>query len=253
MIIEYQRPTNIPEALELLAREQPITYPLGGGTVLNQARSEAFAVVDLQALNLNGIQLHGNQVRIGATTTLQDILEYPGVPADLYQTLEREATYNQRQVATVAGSLVSGDGKSPLLTALVAVNAYLELQTRAATPVRVSIGDWLPVRKQDWRGRLITQVTIPTQVQLAYEYIARTPADQPIICVAVAQWDSGRTRLALGGWGDVPCLAMDGPNADGIEQAARNAYCQAGDERASGEYRQEMAEVLTRRCLDRLS
>ena len=36
MIIEYHRPETIDEALDLLARSQPATVPLGGGTVLNQ-------------------------------------------------------------------------------------------------------------------------------------------------------------------------------------------------------------------------
>jgi CO/xanthine dehydrogenase FAD-binding subunit len=92
-------------------------------------------------------------------------------------------------------------------------------------------------------------VSIPLNLHFSYEYIARTPADQPIICAAVAQWDSGRTRLALGGWSTSPILAMDGPNSDGIDISARNAYSIAGDEWASAEYRQEMAGVLSIRCL----
>jgi CO/xanthine dehydrogenase FAD-binding subunit len=99
---------------------------------------------------------------------------------------------------------------------------------------------------------LITKVILPLNLRLAYEYVARTPADLPIICAAVAKWPSGRTRLALGGFGSAPTLAFDGTESLGIEVAAQNAYSQAGDEWASSAYRQEIAGVLARRCLEQI-
>jgi hypothetical protein len=60
------------------------------------------------------------------------------------------------------------------------------------------------------QGWLIISISIPLNVKLSFEYVARTPADKPIVCAAVAQWNSGRTRLALGGYGKIPMLAMDG-------------------------------------------
>ena len=93
---------------------------------------------------------------------------------------------------------------------------------------------------------------LPLNVQLAYEYIARTPADLPIICAAVARWPSGRTRVILGGTGEAPVLAMDGPESGGEEISVADAYSHAGDEWASAEYRQEMAQVLVKRCLSKM-
>jgi CO/xanthine dehydrogenase FAD-binding subunit len=66
----------------------------------------------------------------------------------------------------------------------------------------------------------------------------------------VARWASGRTRLALGGYGKIPTLAMDGTEADGIDSAARNAFHEANDEWASAEYRLDVAATLAKRCLD---
>jgi CO/xanthine dehydrogenase FAD-binding subunit len=90
-------------------------------------------------------------------------------------------------------------------------------------------------------------------VRLAFETVARTPSDKPIVCAAVAQWPSGRTRLALGGWGKAPALALDGNGPDDLEAAARNAFSEAGDEWASKEYRNEIASVLAKRCLATLA
>ncbi|HEX9091491.1 MAG TPA: hypothetical protein VF831_08365, partial [Anaerolineales bacterium] len=134
----------------------------------------------------------------------------------------------------------------------MACNAEIQLEQLGRKPERVKIGDWLPLRHHSMSGKLITSISLPANIKLAYEYIARTPADQPIVCAAIGQWESGRTRLALGGWGSGPILAFDGPSSDGIEIAAQDAYSTAEDEWASAEYRLEMAGVLSWRCLQRL-
>lgn len=253
MIIEYQRPKTIPEALALLAREQPNSYPLGGGTYLNRSREGQYAVVDLQDLKLGTISKKGNFLEVGATITLQELLDYKGLPDDVYTSLEHDATYNLRQMATIAGTLMTANGRSPLATILLALDTKLEIQKLNEASKRVTLGDWLPLRSGTHPGTLITKVSFPVNIKVAYESIARTPADQPIVCVAIAQWASGRTRLVLGGWGEAPLLAMDGPEADGIEIASRSAYNHAMDGWASAEYRQEMAGVLALRCIKRIN
>ena len=91
------------------------------------------------------------------------------------------------------------------------------------------------------------------QARLAFEQVARTPSDKPIVCVAVAQWPSGRTRMAIGGFGAAPRLAMDGTEAEGLEAAARNACHDASDEWGSAEYRMDVAATLAKRCLAAIS
>jgi CO/xanthine dehydrogenase FAD-binding subunit len=253
MIIEYQRPQNLKDALILLGRDEPISYPLGGGTVLNRGVSENIAVIDLQALGLNTTSRKGTTIDIGATTTLQEVAYIEGLSIDFYKVIELEANYNLRQMATIAGRLVTSDGRSPMATALLALSATIEFQEAEKIPDKVSVGDWLPLRNASKPSKLITSVSIPANAQLVYEYIARTPADLPILCAAVAYWDSGRTRVALGGWGSSPALALDGPGSDGIEFAVRNASSSANDEWASAEYRQEMAGLLSLRCLKQLN
>ena len=253
MIVEYQRPKTIPEALTLLARDQPVSYPLGGGTYLNRGMERQYAVVDLQELGLATISKAGNQLNLGATLTLQQLLAYKGLPDDIYASIKHEATYNIRQMATIAGTLVTVNGRSPFATCMLAVDASLEILELNASPIQVRLGDWLPVRAETKPGMLITKISFPLNASVAYEYIARSPADQPIVCTAIARWTSGRTRLALGGWGKAPILALDGPDSGGIEIAGRNAYSHAEDEWAGAEYRLEMAGVLAARCLQRLN
>ena len=258
MIIEYHRPETLQDALALLARSEPVTMPLAGGTALDRSSAQQLAVVDLQALKLDAIRLRRNFLDLGAMLKLQSLLEKVqkpdfsavGLAAALAKAIEHEATYNLRQAGTVAGTLVAASGRSPFATALLALDAELTLQPGDET---VALGNLLPFRSERLRGKLITQVTLPGNVSLAYEYVARTPADLPIVCAALASWPSGRVRLALGGYGSAPTLAFDGTEAGGIETAAQSAYSQAGDEWASAEYRREIAAVLAARCLETLS
>lgn len=273
MITAYHRPTTLDEALALLS--QPNRTPLGGGTLLSHVKADSLEAVDLQALGLDTIKQQGNNLEFGATVTLQQLLESEHCPEALKSALKLEAPLNIRNSATVAGTLVACDGRSTFTTALHALDARLEVKSitklelmgmeMESRPPRqevatLGLGEFLPLRLDQIRGKLITSITIPLNPKLAFEYVSRTPADKPIVCAAVAQWSSGRTRLAVGGYGKSPMLAMDGTEADGTsttdyvlrsaETAARNAFHEATDEYGSAEYRMDVAATLAKRCLE---
>ena len=242
MITVYHRPRTLDEALTLLT--QPNTVPLGGGTLLSQPTTDSVRAVDLQLLGLDWLTQKGNELQLGATLTLQSLLESDHCASALKSALKLEAPLNVRNSATVAGTLVSCDGRSPFVTALLALDAKLSVISDRTSVI--SLGDFLPLRP---RG-LITSITVPLNVTLAFEYVARTPSDKPIVCVAVAGWESGRTRMAVGGSGKSPILAMDGTSSDDVATAARNAGALGAttDDFASAEYRMDVASTLARRC-----
>jgi CO/xanthine dehydrogenase FAD-binding subunit len=256
MITNYFRPETLEAALALLA--QPDTRPLGGGTWLNQPQQEDFAVVDLQALGLNQIHKAGNNLEIDACVTLQQLIESADCPAALTQAIKLESALNIRNAATVAGALVTCDGRSPFATAMLALDVHLTVehgpQVKDGQSSTVhGLVEYLTVPPKG----LITKLTIPLNTRLAFESVARSPMDRPIVCAAVAQWSAGRTRLALGGYGQSPLLAMDGVEPGGIDAAinsaqaaAKNAFHEAGDEWASAEYRADVAATLAKRCLE---
>lgn len=257
MIVEYHRPENLEEALRLIARENPPTRPLAGGTVINQNRVDDFAVVDLQNLGLDFIRKKGNSLHLGATINLHTLTEpvtsaaqeHVTIQEALVEAVKLEGTFNTRQAATIAGTLVAGDGRSSLLTCLLALDTQLIIQPGDK---KVKLGDFLPLRGINNIPILITEIILPTHAQLAFQQIARTPADLPIVCVSVSKWSSGRTRVALGGYSDQPVLAFDGTEPDGAEFAAEEAFREADDQWGSAAYRSEMAGLLTRRCLEQI-
>jgi CO/xanthine dehydrogenase FAD-binding subunit len=257
MITQYYRPQTLEEALRMLSN--PDTLPLGGGTILTQFSHKSFSVVDLQSLGLDKILKSGDRLAIGAAVTLQTLLESSYIPEALKSALLLETPFNLRTMGTVAGTLVSCDGRSPFATVMLGLDAKM---TFAASVEKVTLGNFLPMRvgadgippvASIRPNRLITEIEIPLKVKLSFETVARSPADKPIVCVALAQWSSGRTRLALGGFGAMPALALDGNAPNDLEAAARNAFAEAGDAWASKEYRSEIAAVLAKRCLDAIS
>ena len=245
MISTYHRPQTLDEALTLLT--QPNTLPLGGGTLLSKTTTDSVAVVDLQALGLDSLRASGNDLQIGATCTLQSLLESGNCPAALKTAIKLEAPLNIRNTATVAGTLVASDGRSPFAAMLLAMDAKLEINVNRQSST-VNCGEYLLTRPIG----LITSIIVPLNVKTGFEFVSKTPADKPVVCAALAQWNSGRTRLSLGGYGKTPLLAMDGTESDGLDTAAKNAYHEANDEWASAEYRMDVAATLAKRALESL-
>jgi CO/xanthine dehydrogenase FAD-binding subunit len=253
MITTYHRPQTLDEALALLTQRN--TVPLGGGTLLSHPTTDSVSVVDLQRLGLDSLRVNGNPstgsgqtLQIGATCTLQALLESEHCPEPLKQALKLEAPLNIRNTATVAGTLVASDGRSTFAAMLLATDAKLEINVNRKTSI-VNCGEYLLTHPKG----LITSIIIPLNTKTAFEFVSKTPADKPMVCAALAQWNSGRTRLVLGGYGKTPLLAMDGTEADGLDTAAKNAYHEAVDEWASAEYRMDVAATLAKRALESLA
>ncbi|NWF65506.1 MAG: FAD binding domain-containing protein [Chloroflexi bacterium] len=246
MITTYHRPQTLEEAFDLLTQSN--TLPLGGGTLLSTPTTAPVAVVDLQSLGLDLLRLNGNELQIGATCTLQSLLEHENCPSALKTALKLEAPLNLRNAATIAGTLVASDGRSPFSAMVSAMDAKINIRSSNSESQILNIGEFILTRPNG----LIISISIPLNIKSAFEYVSKTPADKPIVGAALAQWNSGRTRLTLCGYGKSPHLAMDGAEADGIQEAARNAYHEAQDEWASAEYRMDIAAVLAKRALESL-
>lgn len=251
-LTEYHKPTTIDEAVKLLRRRKIITRPIGGGTALvAEASPDTQAVVDLSQLGLSYIEPTDAGLEIGATTTLQTLVDDAQVQAYaagvLVKAILDTASRNTREAATLAGSIVASDGKSPLLATLFALGAQLHVRTTADH--RVALEEFSPQR-----GTLIVSVmlpALPADAHAAYEKIARTPADLPIVCVAALK-SAEVTRLALGGVGDQMVLIdADAPTIEEAVELAQASIDPPTDYFASSDYRREMIGVLVKRVLER--
>jgi len=248
--LEYLVPETLDEALELLERG----VPLAGGSALTPKRKDLKAVIDLRNLGLDKIGVDGNNIEIGATTKLQVIVDAQvPLPAALRDACKLEAGWNLRNMATLGGAIMCSDGRSGLLTTLLALNAQInEAPSQRSLPLHELL------RTRD-EVKLITAIQFVIPTNLVYEQVARAPADLPLVCAAIGFFqDSGedKSTIALGGFGDYPIRLIEAEKTltetqdpEPVVRAAQDAYKDAEDIWASAGYRSEIAGVLVKRLL----
>lgn len=264
----YHRPQSLAEALQLLA--QPGSVALAGGTKLlaSEAGLPADHVIDLQSLGLNQIEAGEDGLNIGATCTLSDFAaalarENPSEPASvlLQEAIQHEGPNTYRNAATVGGSIASRLPDSELLAALLVMDTRLSFASLSESK-ETSLAAYLET--DDLQYGIITSVQIPwTNGRGAAERVARTPADYPIVSVAAWHPSDGSVRLAATGIGPYPerlysaeSILSGGLDEDAVNDAAvevKENVHHPGDFRGDSAYRAQMAEVLTRRVLQKLS
>jgi len=251
---EFFQPKTLAEAIELLERG----VPLAGGTALTPRRGEIPAVIDLRELGLDNLEIQNGTILIGAGLTLQKMVDAVHIlPVALREVCIKESGWNLRNMATLGGVIMSGDGRSPLLTVLLALRAQVVFEPGGNT---VPLVDLLQQREEAGFHHLITAIRLDNPLTLVYEQISRTPADRPIVCAAVAHFPEENAgypfQVALGGFGSHPIrveeaesILEDDGDIDAAAEACREVYIKAGDAWASSEYRSHTTGVLVRRLL----
>ncbi|HET7011679.1 MAG TPA: FAD binding domain-containing protein [Anaerolineales bacterium] len=245
--LKYFRPKTIDEALALL--EQGV--PLAGGTALTPRRLRLEAVVDLQDLGMAVLERNGDLLEVGSGCTLQQLVEADSlIPPALAAACRAEAAWNLRNMATLGGTVVAADGRSPLLAAVVALGAEVHGLPRDEWK---SVEAYLETRGAESGHRLLTRFRWPAESRLRSAQVGRSPADRPLVLAALGRAPSGEWRVVLGGHGPRPIRVPDAEAAlsqgdvTAAVRKAEQAYAEAGDAFASAEYRSQVAGVLLRR------
>ena len=268
-IRSYHRPVAIEEALSLAAQG---VVPLGGGTRLFTSAAEVPNVLDLAALRLSRVQVEDGDLVLGASTTLQDVIDAPvayEATAGLLPAACRAQSPSRlvRALATLAGEAVHAAHDSEVVAALLALNAVFvvdrqdgRLESPALRFVKSSSEDLAG-------GALVTSVFVPGAPQgTALERLAVLPSAPSQVSAAVAVSFSGdrcsRARLVVTGLQGPPARILE---AEGRVEgsAARESDVEAAadavaavapfreDAHASAEYRRRVARVLMARALQR--
>ena len=244
--MRYHRPDTVEEAVELLSEG----VPLGGGTTLAPRRRTLDAVIDLHNLGLDQIEIDDVNVEIGAATKLQMLLDPElDLPAEFKRACRLEAAWNLRNMATLAGTIMSADARSPLLVVLLALGTMASIHGEHTD---MPLNEVIDRRAGDSELFLIERVIFPQPARLSYEYVARAPADRPLAsAAAVRSVSESRTRVAIGGFGARPLLLEGAPedSPEHWQELAKVSYADAGDAFASAEYRSEVVSILVDRVV----
>jgi len=194
--MEYYSPTDLNEAYALLNKYGEMAIPIAGSTFFMGHREELFddveAVINIKKLGLGYIRLEDGVLKIGATTTLNDLLESDITTQGAFRILSetvKELNINEvRNMATVGGEVcIAGEVDMP--TTLLAFDANIVIGGSNGTRT-VSMADFhlgylnnaLEVNE------IVTEIQIPqppANTGGGFYKFERTAADLPIVNVCV--------------------------------------------------------------------
>jgi len=193
--MEYFSPRQLPEAYALLDRYGEAAIPIAGSTFFMGHREELFdeveAVVNIKKLGLGYIRIEGKDLRIGATTTLNEIHRAPETsrgPLRIFaETVSELNICEVRNVATIGGEVcIAGEVDMP--TTLLAYDAQIVIGSSKGTRVmpmsEFHVGYLRNALKP---GEMVIEVRIPVppaRTGGGFGKFERTAADLPIVNAA---------------------------------------------------------------------
>jgi carbon-monoxide dehydrogenase medium subunit len=268
---EYLRPTSVPQAVEMIRSAKGRGGYIAGGTFLGRARQIPYDVlIDITGLGLEAIRTDQGRVRLGATATIQDLVDSDIVSTPQLELLGRAArTVAGRQIrniATVAGDLISGYLMADLPAPLLVLGAELVVagDENRPIPLEAYYSDRSARRPKDW---LITEIVFPMpppEARGVFIKFARTAHDVAIADVACqARIVQGRfqgVRLAVSAAVNRP-RRLTAAERFLENRPADRETCRAAAERvledlslldnvrAGRAYRERLLPVLIRRAL----
>jgi carbon-monoxide dehydrogenase medium subunit len=272
----YARPTTVEEALQAVADGgEDVKLLAGGQSLIPVMRLRLAApeiVVDLGRIpELRGVREDGDFLVIGAMTTHADVLTDPLIARYGRLIAEATETVADRQVrrrGTFGGALAHADPAGDLPAVALALDAEFVL---AGPGGRRSVGaadffvDYLTTAMDD--GELLVEVRVPKlgdEWGVRYEKFNRVAQAWSIVAVAAAvRREGGRiaeARIGLTNMGATPLRATATEAAlvgadlslDAVTAAAALAAdgtSPSNDLNAQADYRQHLAQVLTRRAV----
>jgi aerobic carbon-monoxide dehydrogenase medium subunit len=273
---QYARPTTVDEALRAVAEGGEDVKILAGGQslipVMRLRLAAPETVVDLDRVTeLRGVRDDGDAIVIGAMTTHSDVLADPLIKQHAPLIAEATETVADRQVrhrGTFGGALAHADPAGDLPAVALALDAEFVIagpNGRRTVPARDFFVDYLTTALGD--GELLVEVRIPKlsgEWGMHYEKFNRVAQAWSIVAVAAAvRRENGsiaEARIGLTNMGPTPLRATATEHALAGAAASAEAVAEAASHAAEGtdptsdlngqaDYRQHLAQVLTRRAV----
>jgi xanthine dehydrogenase small subunit len=263
------RPSTLAELLELRANEPEAKLVAGGTDVvveINQRDARWPTLISLEAVaELRTITVHDEHIEVGAGVTLSQLEQQLAHAVPLFD--ELFSLFSSRLIrnrATLGGNLANASPIGDAPPGLLALDAQLELRSRAGVRVLAVDAFFLGYRKTALRpDEILTSIRIPRRApKLSHFYKVSKRVLDDISTVAAAfalELDDDRriskARLAYGG------VAATPRRAHAVEQALlgrtwtreavaavapllANAFTPMADHRGSADYRRAMVVRL---------
>lgn len=283
---DYEAPTSLAEALELMARPGEVRALSGGTDIIDQLknnRRNADLVVDMKRVpQLSQIETNGSGLRIGAAVSCTEIHKFTaesgGYPA-LTESTELVGSVHIQNRASVGGNVCNAAPSADTIPSLL-IHEAIAHTASASGEREIPLIDFFagPGQTVLEKGEILKEVVLPTPSEnTASAYLRFIPRNEMDIAVAgvgsLVEVDPStnvvkKTRIALASVAPTPVRAytaeeyLEGKEItpETINEAANIAVQSAvpiTDVRGSAEYRKELVKVLTKRtlniCLERLA
>jgi CO/xanthine dehydrogenase FAD-binding subunit len=274
--VDYEAPTTVSEAVQLLAEHLDEASVLAGGQSLIPLMALRLArpavLIDINGIaEMSGVSAADGWVAIGAMTR-EYVAEESRTVADavplLAAALPLVGHEAIRSRGTIGGSLAHADPAAELPAVARALDAEFVLRAQSGERV-VPATEWFQGYLTTSRrpGELLVEVRFPAArpgTGISFTEVARRHGDFAIVGLAVSLTLSGEAisdaRLAFAGVSDVPVraagaealLAGERPSPDLFDAAARRAAGDIdppADLHGSSGYRKQVAAALVRRGL----
>ncbi len=272
---EYHAPRSLSEAISLLNEHGDTAKLLAGGHSLLPMMKLRFAepghLIDLGKLTeLKGIREVGNEIRIGAMTTENELIWSPVLQEKCPLLVEGARQISDPQVryrGTIGGDISHGDPGNDHPTLMIALDASFVLVGQHGERVMpadgFSLGTYMT---QLDAGEIMTEIRIPVPARgtgYCYAKLKRKTGDFATAATAVTLrmqgGDVSDVRIALTNVGQTALRATDAEQSlrgkpldeAAIDEAAQLAMsiCEpAEDLRGDIEYKTAMAGEMTRRA-----
>ena len=253
---DYEEPRTVEEAVACMAKPGKSRALAGGTDLLVRLKRREWPVdrvVNLKKIaKLRGIAERGDQVVIGALTTIEDLERSPLIRERyplLNEAVFEMASPQVRTLATVGGNLCNASPAADLAPPLLCLDAVMVIRGRKGQrqlPMREFFAG--PGRTVMGPDEILEEIRIPaTPVKGVFiKFCTRRAMDLAVVSVACAKVGN-EIRVALGSVAPTPIRVPASP-----EEAMKKAT-PIDDIRASAEYRREMVRVLVRRALEKVT
>jgi carbon-monoxide dehydrogenase medium subunit len=274
--VSYFAPTDVGEALGLLAEHGDRATILAGGTdltpQLNYYEFSPDALLYIGGLDLNYVKEENGKIIIGARTTATELMHnsliLEKLPA-LAQAARVHSSPAIRNAATIAGNLANASPAADLAPPLMIMDAELRLVSSDGERT-VPVTDFFtgPGESVLQPHELITEIHVPLQAgNTVFEKLGRRQAQTcSVVITGVRLVLDGQTcqdaRIVLGSVAPTPLRCTQAEDfikgktldADVIDQCAAHAIDASSpisDQRASAWYRKKAGKALVARALAR--
>lgn len=277
---EYWAPVSLPAALEHL-RGGDVTILAGGTDLMPQSQAGRVklkrGLLNISRVpELHGVEREGESVRIGALTTMSELMRDPLVRTHfgiIAEACDHFASDQLRNAATIGGNVCNASPAGDTLPPLLVLDAEVELASKPDGRVetrRVPLAEFFvgPGRTVRAPGELLAALWLPVPpagfVGRFFKFGTRPALDIAAIAIGIGGVLSGRAltgaRVAYGAVAPVPMrarrteAALEGTALDAaaiarIAGLARDEVRPIDDFRASAWYRRELVFNMTTRML----